>query len=670
MNGKEALDGVRHRIGELARELENLTRRLEEFVDRASEAGAAVQEAQEALQIVEDTESGYRAYQAAQARLEKLEQQRLERDRLNRQLTDATGALALVEQRIDALKETLDNITKAVKRMAQLEPLAAKQTQLEADLKEAERDARRWEEAQRRVGEEQGKLKTLESELQHVQGYLKVLRDIEREMGNVDERCRGLEEETAILRVRLEHTNEQRRLLPERLALLESVDEAQCPVCRQPLGHHQAEQLTEHYRAEADRLDDLAEEIQRHLQHGSREAEAAREELARLREQAKSLPHPSREAELAKEIQGQQDALRKWKQQEAALADANERVNSLREELDELGDPLGERDRLEIEANKRPEIETGLAQAQHDRTIQEDTKSQIEKKLHAYVNLDTEFAEQREVLAANQPHHRRYLTHLKTAQSLPELSVKLETLRAEKGNVEIQQRKVRSDLTHAEGDYDQEGHQDVMEEQAKLTREQAALSERLDLQREQLRKIEDEIGGLQQLQVELGEVERERDVLNDLSEALEFIGKTIREAGPYVTRVLVQTISAEADRIFGDIMNDHTMRLHWGEDYAILIEQRGNERHFPQLSGGEKMAAALAVRLALLREMSDIRLAFFDEPTAHLDDERRDNLATQITQIKGFHQLFVLSHDDTFERETHHVLRVTKENGISRVEAG
>ena len=80
------------------------------------------------------------------------------------------------------------------------------------------------------------------------------------------------------------------------------------------------------------------------------------------------------------------------------------------------------------------------------------------------------------------------------------------------------------------------------------------------------------------------------------------------------------------------------------------------------------MAAALAVRLALLREMSDIRIAFFDEPTAHLDDERRENLAAQISQIKGFHQLFVISHDDTFEGTTHHVLRISKENGISQVE--
>jgi len=133
---------------------------------------------------------------------------------------------------------------------------------------------------------------------------------------------------------------------------------------------------------------------------------------------------------------------------------------------------------------------------------------------------------------------------------------------------------------------------------------------------------------------------------------------------------LVQVISLEAGRIYADIMGDHTQRLHWNEDYSISIEQDGRERSFGQLSGGEKMAAALAVRLALLQEMSQIRLAFFDEPTANLDDERRDNLAGQITQITGFDQLFVISHDDTFERETHHVIRISKDGGVSKVEVG
>jgi exonuclease SbcC len=78
----------------------------------------------------------------------------------------------------------------------------------------------------------------------------------------------------------------------------------------------------------------------------------------------------------------------------------------------------------------------------------------------------------------------------------------------------------------------------------------------------------------------------------------------------------------------------------------------------------------LAVRLALLHEMSEIRIAFFDEPTANLDDERRNNLAEQMTKITGFDQLFIISHDDTFEHQTDHILRVYKEEGASHIAMG
>jgi exonuclease SbcC len=143
--------------------------------------------------------------------------------------------------------------------------------------------------------------------------------------------------------------------------------------------------------------------------------------------------------------------------------------------------------------------------------------------------------------------------------------------------------------------------------------------------------------------------------------------QVLRDAGPKVTQALVVAISQQAARLYADIMADHTARLQWTEDYEILLTTGGRERTFQQLSGGEQMASALAVRLALLREVSDIDVAFFDEPTANLDDQRRDNLAEQILHVKGLSQLFVISHDDTFERDTDHVIRVVKEHGVSRV---
>ena len=117
-------------------------------------------------------------------------------------------------------------------------------------------------------------------------------------------------------------------------------------------------------------------------------------------------------------------------------------------------------------------------------------------------------------------------------------------------------------------------------------------------------------------------------------------------------------------------MADHSARLLWREDYGIDLEKDGRNREFKQLSGGEQMVAALAVRLALLRELSAIDVAFFDEPTSNLDDVRRDNLANQIATVRdtGFSQIFIISHDDAFEQSTDHVVRVWKKDGLSQIE--
>ena len=73
------------------------------------------------------------------------------------------------------------------------------------------------------------------------------------------------------------------------------------------------------------------------------------------------------------------------------------------------------------------------------------------------------------------------------------------------------------------------------------------------------------------------------------------------------------------------------------------------------------MCAALAVRLALLRVTANLDIAFFDEPTTNMDRPRRENLAEAICNIKRFRQLFVISHDDTFEKITENLISVTRD---------
>jgi DNA repair protein SbcC/Rad50 len=65
--------------------------------------------------------------------------------------------------------------------------------------------------------------------------------------------------------------------------------------------------------------------------------------------------------------------------------------------------------------------------------------------------------------------------------------------------------------------------------------------------------------------------------------------------------------------------------------------------------------------LALLKVLADVDIAFFDEPTTNMDRQRRIQLAEAIANIKTFRQLFVISHDDTFEQVTEHVILVERE---------
>ncbi|HZK60710.1 MAG TPA: hypothetical protein VFC41_01450 [Anaerovoracaceae bacterium] len=51
---------------------------------------------------------------------------------------------------------------------------------------------------------------------------------------------------------------------------------------------------------------------------------------------------------------------------------------------------------------------------------------------------------------------------------------------------------------------------------------------------------------------------------------------------------------------------------------------------------------------------------FRDESTQNMDENRRENLAEQLQNVRGFRQMFVISHDDTFTASHANVIKVEK----------
>jgi len=228
----------------------------------------------------------------------------------------------------------------------------------------------------------------------------------------------------------------------------------------------------------------------------------------------------------------------------------------------------------------------------------------------------------------------------------------------------------RAKVDAARAEYDPTAHTRAQQARDRALGRAEQLSERVARYRADCQQLSADIANLQLVRSEIKEIQTEIARVKQLEDHTDFIRSVLREAGPHVTAAMLAGISETADEIYGDIIGSRAGRLEWAADYDIVLNQKNTERHFAQFSGGEQMSAALAVRLALLRDLLNLDIAFFDEPTQHLDTTRRENLAQQILSVRGFSQLVIISHDDTFERHIDNVLRVTNTNGTSRVEFG
>ena len=349
------------------------------------------------------------------------------------------------------------------------------------------------------------------------------------------------------------------------------------------------------------------------------------------------------------------------------LKEAPQRVEQLQQGLKALGDSRRRRDVALQRARGRKQVEEALQQQRAQAEEQGTALAVLDERMAAFASLDAEADRIVSQLEKFRTADDLYRRNQAAVEALPqreqEFSKAEMALQAARQRFESGQEQ----LAASRREFDEERFQEVKAQVVEIRNRCVQLETDLGQWRERLRRAEREIAHLQALKQRLIAAQAKHDRLMKQEELLQFLRSVIQEAGPFVTKALVQQISYTANQLFGQIMEDYTRTLSWQEDYGIILEVDGREREFAQLSGGEQMSAALAVRLALLQEMSDIAIAFFDEPTTNLDDVRRDALARQIVGVRGFEQLFIISHDDSFEQATEKLIRVEKKNGASEI---
>lgn len=201
--------------------------------------------------------------------------------------------------------------------------------------------------------------------------------------------------------------------------------------------------------------------------------------------------------------------------------------------------------------------------------------------------------------------------------------------------------------------------------------QKAAIQARMTEKARERTQIQEKVEKLREVRNTYNEMNMRVKKWRKMQKTAEGCRLVLDRAGERMAQLFREQLGQEADRIHHALSNE-PVQLTWEKDYEVeLLSWQDGEmrkRSYRALSGGEQMSAGLALRLAMLKQLSTLGIAFFDEPTMNLDASRRQALADILPNaLAGFEQVFLVSHDDTFDAITQNIISISKEENGSVV---
>lgn len=643
--------------------------------------------AHQAVRLCQANQTAYKAYQAAEADLLKLSQQQTQRQQLQgqqqqlqRQLTTHTADLTRIKVQLDALAANAQELT-------QLEPQIQQQQQLQQDLDTLQKQ-------QQQLAQVQGELQaTTQQRRQLDRNRQQAAQEIERltalqpqvtmqpELAQQRER---LQQQLSRLDAARQFEQELRRLVTrgqetsgnyqtdvdQALTTLESLEQS-LPLATAPTIAALKATVTSGVTLHQDLLkqvqailDDLSPQVNR--AQLKKQLKAIQDQLAACdrhqlalaalpqwqqqwhtyQSQDEALQH--RQADLQRQLAAQPDLAKQLVQTQAALM--------------ALNDPQAQWNRLTQAQAAAPTLQNNYSQLQTATTHLETQISHLAAELEDFADLDQAILAHQQAKQTHQQGYQQYLKHHAASQEHPQIAAQLLTTQTELTALEQQATPAQAALHSAQQQYNADQLAELNTRHDTLRSQRDRLVGSLPEQKQRHQELSQQLQTLAAIAEKRDRARDDRKQRERIKRFINFARKAYKEAGPRITERYVQQISREADQLFRELLNRPNIALTWTRDYDIQVQEGPHPRRFINLSGGEQMCAALAVRLALLKVLANLDIAFFDEPTTNMDRPRRESLAEAIARLRSFQQLFVISHDDTFEKVTENVILVERES--------
>lgn len=605
-----------------------------------------------AAEKIKLVEGDYKKYIEAVNDLKSLESERAERDKLTAEQRKIELAHVNVGAEVKNLQENLEKAQQAGREIEKLIPKISEQETLEKMRDDYIEQLARVRAKEEQIKSLDGKMNDLRNKFLTNKEQIKQFEARAESAKNYDflqKRDSEITRDITRFRTKLEYDEQFQSEIKNGL----------CPILSQKCLNLKPGETLEGF------LKNQFVEVRTQIDSLEIERKSVAESLKIARDAEKSLA--ALETLKAREREISEEGVSYKTEKENLLKDAGDfakiqvDLGNIEIKLKDLGNPRARVQLLETEIRREVSIREKLAAIEKNIEQLESDKRRNAKKLGSYKDLEANLEKLSAVRDRTAASHREFLINEAVARKLPDKQKDYENAVEELKITSEKYAQAEAAYASASREYDRERHQSekvsLLEAEKRLAETRANLANA----RRRAAELEAELLRLKEIRKQMQAEFQEKERLEKVSEATRFIRDTLKEAAPRVAKNYVFHVSMEANQMFREISGNAERTLKWTEDYGIILEEYGHERPFVNLSGGEQMAAALSVRLALLKQLSDVRLAFFDEPTTNMDAARRERLAEQIsriTQRQTFDQLFVISHDDTFEEYVDHVISI------------
>ena len=258
--------------------------------------------------------------------------------------------------------------------------------------------------------------------------------------------------------------------------------------------------------------------------------------------------------------------------------------------------------------------------------------------------------------------YNEYLKNNVLAEDLDNLLLKVDknikelySLRTDKNLLKEKVFNLEEKIKNIEIDELKEKYDTIKEELNEISKKLGSSQEKIENYKKILEKISSQEEKQKKLLIEFKKLE------NKFNKA-SLIRNEVGQMGRAISKYMLSGISNIASVNFNKITG-RTERIEWSNEekdkYAVYLVGQERKIAFEQLSGGEQVSVAIAIRGTMTEYFTNSKFMILDEPTNNLDTERKKLLAEYMGEIlNNLEQSIIVTHDDTFREMAEKIIEL------------